>query len=226
MNSKKHFKSFVDKVHERLNEEKHLLLVSSDEEDEKGRRTPILLETFGNDDVVIWIELFAKYPSIQNVSGMRIQLERATEEWMERFLSHDGLECLLEALEILSNAKKYNILTEQAEAGTNLLENAVMFLECIGCIKAVMKSNLGLEYFTSNVNLSKNIILGKLKLYSLFLLKQYRSSQSQMFFKIAAFSKCLKFHRKSPVLESPFNKVTGPRPATLLKRNSNIGVFL
>ena len=107
MNSKKHFKSFVDKVHERLNEEKYLLLASSDEEDEKGRRTPILLETFGNDDVVIWIELFAKYPSIQNVSGMRIQLERATEEWMERFLSHDGLECLLEALEILSNAKKH-----------------------------------------------------------------------------------------------------------------------
>ena len=197
MDSKKHFKSFVDKVHERLNEEKHLMLALSDEEDEKGRRTPILLETFGSDDVVMWIELFAKYPSIQNVSGMRIQLERATEEWMERFLSHDGLECLLEALEILSNAKKHNILTEQAAAGMDLLENAVLFLECIGCIKAVMKSNLGLEYFTSNVNLSKNIILGKLKLYSLFFLKKkYRSSRSQMFFKIDAFKNLSDFTGK------------------------------
>ena len=64
MNSKKNFKSFVDKVHERLNEEKHFLLASSDEENEKGRRTPILLETFGNDDVVMWIELCAKYPPL------------------------------------------------------------------------------------------------------------------------------------------------------------------
>ena len=31
---------------------------------------------------------------------------------------------------------------------------------------------------------------------------------------------------KTPVLESFFNKVAGLRPATLLKRDSNAGVFL
>ena len=35
-----------------------------------------------------------------------------------------------------------------------------------------------------------------------------------------------KFHRKAPVLESPFNKLQVFRPATLLKRDSNTGVFL
>ena len=35
-----------------------------------------------------------------------------------------------------------------------------------------------------------------------------------------------KFHRKTPVLESLFIKFTGPRHVTLLKRDSNTGVFL
>ena len=35
-----------------------------------------------------------------------------------------------------------------------------------------------------------------------------------------------KFHRKTPVLEILFNKVTSLRSATLLKRDSNTGVFL
>ena len=33
-------------------------------------------------------------------------------------------------------------------------------------------------------------------------------------------------HRKTPVLESPFNKVAVWRPSTLLKRESNTGFFL
>ena len=33
-------------------------------------------------------------------------------------------------------------------------------------------------------------------------------------------------HRKTPVLESLFNKVTGLRHATLLKRDSITGIFL
>ena len=37
--------------------------------------------------------------------------------------------------------------------------------------------------------------------------------------------KCRKFHRKTPVLKSLFNKVVGLRPVTLLKRDSNAGVF-
>ena len=35
-----------------------------------------------------------------------------------------------------------------------------------------------------------------------------------------------KFHRKIPVMESLFNKVACLRPVTLLKRDSNTGVFL
>ena len=35
-----------------------------------------------------------------------------------------------------------------------------------------------------------------------------------------------KIYRKTPVLKSLFNKIAGPMPATLIKRDSNTGVFL
>ena len=47
-----------------------------------------------------------------------------------------------------------------------------------------------------------------------------RCSVKKMFLEIS------KVHRKTPMLESLFNKVAGLRPVTLLKRDSNIGVFL
>ena len=53
----------------------------------------------------------------------------------------------------------------------------------------------------------------------------YRSIHRGCFVK-KVFLKHSKFRRKMPVLESPFNKVTGFRLATLLKRNSNTVVFL
>ena len=46
-----------------------------------------------------------------------------------------------------------------------------------------------------------------------------------MFYKIAVL-KVLNIHMKTPMLKSLFNKVQGWRSATLLKRDSNIGVFL
>ena len=45
-------------------------------------------------------------------------------------------------------------------------------------------------------------------------------SSKQVFLKIC------KFHTKALVLESLFNKVAGPGPTILLKRDSNTGVFL
>ena len=47
-----------------------------------------------------------------------------------------------------------------------------------------------------------------------------------MDWKLQAVLKVLNIHRKTPMLESLFNKVQGWRTATLLNRDSNTGVFL
>ena len=44
--------------------------------------------------------------------------------------------------------------------------------------------------------------------------------------KKAALKDFTKIHRKTPLLESLFNKVAGLKTATLLKRDSSTGVFL
>ena len=52
---------------------------------------------------------------------------------------------------------------------------------------------------------------------------KFRSSRSQMFFKIGVLKKYRKFHRKTSVLESLFNKLAGPQ--ALLKTDSSTGAF-
>ena len=54
--------------------------------------------------------------------------------------------------------------------------------------------------------------------------EKYSGCRLQIFFKIGFLKQFRNIHRKTPALESLFNKVAGP--ATLLKRDSNIGVFL
>ena len=61
----------------------------------------------------------------------------------------------------------------------------------------------------------------KSKLYNSFL-----SSRSQMIFKTGVLNNYPMFTGKKPMLESLFNKVAVLKPATLLKRVSNTGVFL
>ena len=44
-----------------------------------------------------------------------------------------------------------------------------------------------------------------------------------MFFKVGVLKNV---HKKTPTLESLFNKVAGLRPATLFKKDSNTGAFM
>ena len=69
---------------------------------------------------------------------------------------------------------------------------------------------------------SRNKFMGKRNKVQL----QYRSIRPDEFC-LKGFFKVffLKIHRKTPVLQSVFNKLAGLRPATLLKRDSDTGVY-
>ena len=69
--------------------------------------------------------------------------------------------------------------------------------------------------FKANICKTKEISLGRSEAQSLADVLQNRCAE-----------KFRKFHSKTPVLESLFNKVQGFRSATLSKRDSNTGVFL
>ncbi len=69
-----------------------------------------------------------------NISGLKQQLQHADQEWMESFLEHGGLSSIFEALDVLG------------ERGFNSLKDALRQLNCVACIKAVMNSEVGLNF--------------------------------------------------------------------------------
>ena len=134
------FKNAVERTHHLLEAEKREMLsdTESDGSDTEGGHH-FLRETFGDDDTKMWLELFSEYPSLQNISGLHIKLENSDEEWMDKFLEQGGLETIIETLHTLSTVRYSRDIGD--------LGDAVLFLECINCLKSVMKKNNGLDYF-------------------------------------------------------------------------------
>ena len=69
-----------------------------------------------------------------NFSGVKNRLRTADEAWIESFLEHGGLSAIFDALETLG------------EKGFSSLSDALKQLDCVACIKAVMNSQVGLDF--------------------------------------------------------------------------------
>lgn len=152
----KRFKNAVERTHHLLEAEKREMLsdTESDGSDsESGHH--FLRETFGSDDIKMWIELFSKYPSLQNISGLHIKLESASEKWMQNFLNQGGLETIIEMLHTLSTVRYSRDIGD--------LGDAVIFLACINCLKSVIRKNNGLEYLcqTCSPEVTQKIMICK-----------------------------------------------------------------
>lgn len=70
----------------------------------------------------------------QHFTSLKNVLKKADSTWMEGFLEQGGLSAIFDALQIL------------AEKGFASLTDALRQLECVGCIKAVMNSQVGLDF--------------------------------------------------------------------------------
>jgi len=160
----KKFKNAVDRIHLAVESEKRDLIHSDNESDSEDayQKSHFLRDTFGGDEVHMWLDLFTKYPSLQNVSGLHIKLQNASNAWMERFLEEGGLESILEMLYSLSCVR----FLENHEHLD--LDDAVVMLACVGCLRAVMKNNKGLEYFCNecDVDVTKRVLLSKLLFFT------------------------------------------------------------
>lgn len=72
-----------------------------------------------------------------NFSGLKHRLLSADQTWMEQFLAIGGLSAIFDALEALG------------QKGFNSITDALRQLECVGCVKAVMNNQFGLEFIIS-----------------------------------------------------------------------------
>lgn len=88
-----------------------------------------------------------RIPSLKSYSALLRQLKSCRKSWLEGFLEERGLEVLLEGLEVICQKKVQ-------------LAEAMMLLECVACVKAIMNCRQGLELFTVKKNYCKSLIKG------------------------------------------------------------------
>ena len=96
-----------------------------------------------------------RIPSLKSYSALLRQLKNCQKSWLEGFLEERGLEVLLEGLEVICQKKVQ-------------LAEAMMLLECVACVKAIMNCRQGLELFTVNKDYCKSLIKGNSIVYNFF----------------------------------------------------------
>ena len=146
------FKNAVERIHNAIESEKRENLSDTESDGEDGPH--FLEEMFGSDEIKMWLELFTKYPSLQNISGLHIKLEHADESWMKKFLEIGGLESVINMID--------SLISVRYSRNVGDLGDAVLYLACINCLRSIMHKNNGLSYFCEECNpaITRKIILG------------------------------------------------------------------
>ncbi|XP_076340531.1 inverted formin-2-like isoform X2 [Tachypleus tridentatus] len=115
------------------------------------KRSSTLLDDIGQGKYDNWdpetcVRLL-RMPSVQNYAGMKKLLSRCDRHWMLEFLELDGLDVLFESLERLS---------ERSGNGARF-EDALLQLECVGCVRTVMNSRPGLDYIVDHSEYTRKL---------------------------------------------------------------------
>jgi hypothetical protein len=84
-----------------------------------------------------------------NLTSLKPRLVSCSDEWIGSFLDQGGLELLFECLTNLGEKRFANF------------SNAIDQLTCIGCIKAVMNSKVGLEHIVESQSYVRTLAEGK-----------------------------------------------------------------
>ena len=66
----------------------------------------------------------------------------------QEFLELDGLDCLLDSLD------------QMAGRGFTCFSDAILQIDCIACIRCLLNTNIGLEYFISGDVYTKKLTMG------------------------------------------------------------------
>jgi len=129
---------------------------------QKLRKTPIFQQNihvdsnqgqFSNIEPELCINLL-RIPSLKNFSALHPKLAKCSADWMTEFLALGGLDVLMNALEILS----VRLSSSNYHVG---FMDAFVAIECVQCIKEVLNSEAGVQYFSSSPDLVCQLVYGK-----------------------------------------------------------------
>ena len=98
-------------------------------------------------------------PSIHVYHALKSRIESSAPVWLQQFLELDGLGSLLSTVEQLS----------RSTAGTDgSFSGAILQLDCLSCVKAILNTSIGMSYFLQHQNYTRKLVMGE---YHVFLLQ-------------------------------------------------------
>ena len=103
---------------------------------------------WANQEPEWWVSALAS-PTVQTYAGLKRQLAGCPPEWIPTFLRLDGLPLLLQALERLCSRNAPSLL------------DTYLQIECVQCIRAIMNSQMGLDYIVENRDFTRKLATGK-----------------------------------------------------------------
>lgn len=92
---------------------------------------------------------FLKSPSLKFLSSLNKKLRQNKKDWNNEFLELQGFDILLDLVDSLES-KRVSKLTD-----------VQLLLECVGCIKSLLNSKLGVQYFVQHSHCLKKLVKGK-----------------------------------------------------------------
>ena len=91
-------------------------------------------------------------PSVHVYYALKSRIESSAPSWLQQFLELDGLGSLINTLEQLS----------RSSAGTDgSFSGAILQLDCLSCVKAVLNTNIGMTYFLQHQNYTRKLVMGE-----------------------------------------------------------------
>ena len=100
---------------------------------------------------------YLKSPNLRLVSSVNKRLKENLKEWNEEFLELGGCDALLDLVDNLGS-----------EHFTKLCD-VQLLLECVGCIKSLLNSKVGVKYFVRCGNGLKKLVKGMSISYFFFM---------------------------------------------------------
>ncbi|CAG5120636.1 unnamed protein product [Candidula unifasciata] len=85
-------------------------------------------------------------PTAQTFSSVKKKLRTSDQEWMQGFLDHEGLERLLDCVDTFASRR------------VTALADALILIECVECIKAVLNSRIGMSLLVEKPDFIRRLV--------------------------------------------------------------------
>lgn len=111
----------------------------------------VLMSSIEHGDPAKCVQL-AHNPSVHVYYALKSRIEQSSSSWLREFLDYDGLLILLDTLVQLA---------DNPEHGYSSFSDAILQLDCVSCVKAIINTGVGMKYMIQQEDYVHKLLQGK-----------------------------------------------------------------